>query len=152
MNEINKHVNNINKHMDNINKHMDNINKEMFYKKVYFVNTDYYNINDDIFGCKNKHNFVIREKKSIEKYLNSLEHININILHYIRFLNKKYYITNISHNNTINFIMKTQLQLKQILDKFVFVYNENLYNINLIKNKINIINLTTSMFTPIYNV
>ena len=140
MNEINKHINNINKHMDNINKHMDNINKEMFYKRVYSFNQNYYHM--DILD----NNFLITEKKSIEKCLNSLECINMNILRYINFLNKQYYVINISHNNTINFILQHKLQLTQLLDKFVLVYNDNLYNINLIKKKINIINLTTLMF------
>ena len=98
MNEINKHIHNINKHMDNINKHLDNINKEIFYKRVYSFNPNYYDI--DILD----NNFLITEKKSIEKCLNSLECINMNILRYINFLNKQYYVINITHNNTINFI------------------------------------------------
>jgi hypothetical protein len=152
MNNINKHIDNINKHMDNINKHMDNIHKEMFYKRVYSFNPNYGDINTDIFGCKNKNILIITEKKCIEKHLSSLECININILRYIHFLNKKCCVINISHNNTINFIIQNQLQLKQLLDKLTFVYNNNLYNINLITKKINIINLTTTMFTPFYNV
>lgn len=138
MNEINKHINNINKHMDKINKHLDNINKEIFYKRVYSFNPNYYDI--DIFD----NIFLITEKKSIEKHLNGLEYINMNILRYINFLNKKYYVINMSHNNTINFIIQNKLQLTTLLDKYVLVYNDNLYNINLIKKKINIINLTTS--------
>lgn len=142
MNEINKHIHNINKHMDNINKHLDNINKEIFYKRVYSFNQNYYDI--DILD----NNFLITEKKSIEKCLNSLECINMNILRYINFLNKQYYVINITHNNTINFILQNKLYVTKLLDKYVLVYNDNLYNINLIKKKINIINLTTLMFTP----
>jgi hypothetical protein len=142
MNEINKHIHNINKHMDNINKHLDNINKEIFYKRVYSFNPNYYDI--DILD----NNFLITEKKSIEKCLNSLECINMNILRYINFLNKQYYVINITHNNTINFILQNKLYVTKLLDKYVLVYNDNLYNINLIKKKINIINLTTLMFTP----
>jgi hypothetical protein len=134
MNEINKHTNNINKYMDNINKHLDNINKEMFYKRVYSFNQN--NYYDSL-----NNNFLIGEKNCIEKIVNRLECINMNILRYIDFLNKKSYVINITHNNTINFIMQNNSQLKKLLDKFVFVYNNNLYNINLIKNKINIINL-----------
>jgi hypothetical protein len=134
MNEINKHTNNINKYMDNINKHLDNINKEMFYKRVYSFNQN--NYYDSL-----NNNFLIREKNCIEKIVNRLECINMNILRYMDFFNKKYYVINITHNNTINFIMQNNSQLKKLLDKFVFVYNNNLYNINLIKNKINIINL-----------
>ena len=93
-------------------------------------------------------NFLITEKKSIEKCLNSLECINMNILRYINFLNKQYYVINITHNNTINFILQNKLYVTKLLDKYVLVYNDNLYNINLIKKKINIINLTTLMFTP----
>jgi hypothetical protein len=113
-----------------------NINKEMFYKRVYSFNQNYYHM--DILD----NNFLITEKKSIEKCLNSLECINMNILRYINFLNKQYYVINISHNNTINFILQHKLELTQLLGKFVLVYNENVYNINLIKKKINIINLT----------
>ena len=142
MNEINKHIHNINKHLDNINKHLDNINKEIFYKRVYSFNPNYYDI--DILD----NNFLITEKKSIEKCLNSLECINMNILRYINFLNKQYYVINITHNNTINFILQNKLYVTKLLDKYVLVYNDNLYNINLIKKKINIINLTTLMFTP----
>ena len=142
MNEINKHIHNINKHMDNINKHLDNINKEIFYKRVYSFNQNYYDI--DILD----NNFLITEKKSIEKYLNGLECINMNLLRYINFLNKQYYVINITHNNTINFILQNKLYVTKLLDKYVLVYNDNLYNINLIKKKINIINLTTLMFTP----
>ena len=136
MNEINKHINNINKSMDNINKHLDNINKELFYKRVYSVNPNYYNI--DILN----NNFLIREKICIEKFVNGLECINMNILRYIHFLNKQCCVLNITYNNTINFILQHKLELTQLLGKFVLVYNENVYNINLIKNKINIINLT----------
>jgi hypothetical protein len=142
MNEINKHMDKINKHMDKINKHLDNINKEIFYKRVYSFNPNYYDI--DILD----NNFLITEKKSIEKCLNSLECINMNILRYINFLNKQYYVINITHNNTINFILQNKLYVTKLLDKYVLVYNDNLYNINLIKKKINIINLTTLMFTP----
>ena len=146
MNEINKHINNINKYMDNINKHLDNINKELFYKRVYSVNPNYYNI--DILN----NNFLIREKICIEKCVNGLECISINLLHYIKFLNKQCCNTNISYNNTINFILQHKLQLTQLLGKFVLVYNENMYNINLIKKKLNIINLTCSMFIPFKNI
>jgi hypothetical protein len=136
MNEINKHINNINKHMDNINKHLDNINKELFYKRVYSVNQNYYDI--DILN----NNFLIREKNCIEKIVNGLECINMNLLRYIHFLNKQCCVLNITYNNTINFILQHKLELTQLLGKFVLVYNENVYNINLIKKKINIINLT----------
>ena len=136
MNEINKHINNINKSMDNINKPLDNINKERFYKRVYSVNPNYYNI--DILN----NNFLIREKICIEKLVNGLECININLLQYIKFLNKQCCVLNITYNNTINFILQYKLQLTQLLGKFVLVYNENMYNINLIKKKLNIINLT----------
>ena len=122
--------------MDNINKHLDNINKELFYKRVYSVNPNYYDI--DILN----NNFLIREKICIEKFVNGLECINMNILRYIHFLNKQCCVLNITYNNTINFILQHKLELTQLLGKFVLVYNENVYNINLIKNKINIINLT----------
>ena len=151
MNEINKLMNEINKQMDEINKHVDNINKEIFYERVYSF-TNYYHIDNNIFGCKHKNNILITEKKCIEKLLSSLESINMNLLRYIHFLNKQYCVINITHNNTINFLMQNKLQLKQLLDKLAFVYNNNLYNINLITKKINIINLTTTMFTPFYNV
>jgi hypothetical protein len=142
MNEINKHINNINKHMDNINKHLDNINKELFYKRVYSVNPNYYDI--DILN----NNFLIREKNCIEKIVSGLECINMNLLRYIHFLNKQCCVLNITYNNTINFILQHKLELTQLLGKFVLVYNENMYNINLIKKKLNIINLTCSMFIP----
>jgi hypothetical protein len=92
------------------------------------------------------HNLLIKGKKYVEKHIGSLEYININILRYINCLNKQYYLINVTHSNTINFIMKTQLQLKQLLEKLIVIYNDNLYNINLITKKINIINLTTSIY------
>jgi len=141
MNEINKHMNEINKHVDEINKHVDNINKEIFYKRVYSF-TNYYHINNDIVGCKHKNNILITEKKCIEKLLSSIEAINMNLLRYIHFLNKQYCVIKFTHNNTINFLMQHKLQLKQLLDKLAFVYNTNLYNINLLKKKINIITIT----------
>ena len=144
MNEINKYMNSINKHMNSINKYMNSINKYM-----YSFNPNYYDIN--ILGCNNINNLLITEKNIIESHLSRLECININVLHYIKFLNNKYYINN-NHNNTINFIIQNKLQLKHLLDKLQFIYNENLYNINLIKKKINIINLTSSMFIPFNNI
>jgi hypothetical protein len=114
-------------------------------KSAYSCNSNYY---DNDILCIN--NLLIKEKKYIEKHICSLEYINNNILRFINFLNKQYYVINITHNNTINFIMQNKLQLKHLLDKLVVVYNDNLYNINLIKKKINIINLTTSMFTPFH--
>jgi hypothetical protein len=140
-------MNDINKHMNDINKHMNDINSKMFIisKRAYSFNSNY---NDnDILGINN---LLIKEKKNIEKHIGSLEYINNNILRFIHFLNKQYYLINITHNNTINFIMQNKLQLKHLLDKLVFVYNDNLYNINLIKKKINIINLTTLMFSPFH--
>jgi len=119
--------------MNHINKHINNINKEIFFNS--FNSTNY--LNNDL---------LFTEIKCIEKYLNSLEYININILRYINCLNKQYYLINVTHSNTINFIMKTQLQLKQLLEKLIVIYNDNLYNINLITKKINIINLTTSIY------
>ena len=147
MYNINKYMNDINKHMNDINKHINDINSKMFIisKRAYSFNSNY---NDnDILGINN---LLIKEKKNIEKHIGSLEYINNNILRFIHFLNKQYYLINITHNNTINFIMQNKLQLKHLLDKLVFVYNDNLYNINLIKKKINIINLTTLMFSPFH--
>jgi hypothetical protein len=140
-------MNDVNKHMNDINKHMNDINPKMYIitKCAYSCNSNYCDI--EILGINN---LLIKEKKNIEKHIGSLEFINNNILRFINFLNKKYYVINITHNNTINFIMQNKLQLKHLLDKLVVVYNDNLYNINLIKKKINIINLTTSMFTPFH--
>jgi len=151
MNEINKYRNSINTHADSINTHMNNINKKMLIltKKLYSFNPNYYDIN--ILGSKNINNLLIIEKNSIDTHLSSLECVNINILHYIKFLNTKYYVIN-THNNTINFIMQNQLQVKDLLDKLNFIYNDSLSKINLIKKKLNIINLTSSMFIPFKNI
>jgi len=54
-------------------------------------------------------------------------------------------LTNHLQNNSAQ-IALLQQEAKQLLEKLIVIYNDNLYNINLITKKINIINLTTSIY------
>lgn len=93
-----------------------------------------------IFNDNDLEKQYIEDKKNLEKYLYNIELINIQLLKKILFLNKICYFVNITHSNTINFIMKNNKNLKYLLDNYMFYYNKNLNKINLTKKKIDIIN------------
>jgi hypothetical protein len=80
------------------------------------------------------------EKKYMEYQLQHLINKNNILLLEIKFLNKKYYCLNVTHNNTINFIIQNIQSLKSLLNRLTYIYNKNRYYIDLIKEKIHIIN------------
>jgi hypothetical protein len=84
---------------------------------------------------------IIIHLKKIKICIYDIELLNIKLLQNIRFLNKICYFVNIKHSNTTNFIMRNYKQLKHLLDYYVILYNKNLNKINLMKEKINNINL-----------
>jgi hypothetical protein len=111
----------------------------------YTDNIFYNNLCNDNFYISNLNN-LIQEKKHIESQISNFENINLNLLHYINFLKKRYYCINITHNNTINFIYKNNLQIKLLLEKYISIYNENINNIYLFKEKNSIINSLIESF------
>lgn len=82
----------------------------------------------------------IDEKKNMEKYLNDIQLVNIDLLQNIYFFDKKCRFVNITHSNTNNFIMRNYIQLKQLINNYAFNYNKNINKIILTKEKINNIN------------
>lgn len=83
-----------------------------------------------------------KEKKHFESEIFQLESDNIRLLQNIFFFDRRCYFINITHSNTINFIIANYSQLKNILDKLILIYNKNLDYINFKKEKIYSINLT----------
>jgi hypothetical protein len=94
-----------------------------------------------IFNGIELENRYIEDIKKIKICIYDIELLNIKLLQNIRFLNKICYFVNIKHSNTTNFIMRNYKQLKHLLDYYVILYNKNLNKINLMKEKINNINL-----------
>jgi hypothetical protein len=87
----------------------------------------------------------IEDIKKMTMYIYDIELVNMKLLQNISFLNKICYFVNITHSNTTNFIMRNYKQLKHLLDYYVILYNKNLNKINLMKEKINNINLNLNM-------
>ena len=77
-------------------------------------------------------------EEMINKIYN-LEYDNYLILRDIKLYDKTFNY-NITHNNTKNFIMGNNRQIRYLLDKMIHMYNENMYKIDLIKEKIYVIN------------
>ena len=71
-----------------------------------------------------------------------LKSIIYSVIHYIYFLDKRCNFVNITHSNTINFIIAHYRELKHLLDNAIYIYNKNLYNISLLNEKIYDINIT----------
>ncbi len=98
-------------------------------------------INNNISYKEELINEYIEEKKYLEKQIYEIEVNNINLLNNIYFFNKRCNYINITHSNTINFIIAHYRELKHILDKLIYIYNKNIYNINLLNEKIYEINM-----------
>jgi hypothetical protein len=84
----------------------------------------------------------IEEKNYLQKQIHDIEITNISLLQYIYFLDKRCRFVNITHNNTMNFIIAHYRELKHVLDNAIYIYNKNLYNISLLNEKIYDINIT----------
>lgn len=78
----------------------------------------------------------VEEMIYIENHITQLEVDNIRLLQHIYFFDRRCYLSNITHSNTINFIMTNYRQLKHILDRLLFMYNKNLEYIMTNKEKI----------------
>lgn len=84
----------------------------------------------------------IKEKVKFESQILERELDNTRLLQNIYFLDRRCYFINITHSNTINFIIANYRQIKNILDKLIIMYNKNLDYINYLKEKIYSINLS----------
>ena len=105
------------------------------WKMFDFSNTIYKNNNELI-------EEYVEEKNYLQKQIYDIEINNIDLLQYIYILDKRCSFINITHNNTMNFIIAHYRELKNILDNAIFIYNKNLYNIGLLNEKIYDINIT----------
>jgi hypothetical protein len=116
----------------NINDNIiNNYNKE----KTPFENDVFKNIQDNIIN-----NYNI-EKKYFENEVYMIQLNNKYLLNIISFLEKRCTFVNITHSNTRNFIGAHYKELKHLLDKTIFKYKSNLYNIYLLNEKIYGINV-----------
>jgi len=100
-----------------------------------YDNTNIYSYNY-IQEIKDTLNSLIYNKIILEENIKKLEYSNNIVLRDIKMIDKIYNCSNITHNNTINFIMKNSAQIKFLLDKVVSTYNRNTYDIELLKEKI----------------
>jgi hypothetical protein len=87
----------------------------------------------------------IEEQTYFKKQIHKFELINIKLLQNIIFLDKRCNFVNITHSNTINFIIQNYRQLKHTLDNLIFIYNNNLDYINLLKEKNNNITININV-------
>jgi len=108
--------------------------------------TDYIN---DIQYIINK---LIEEKSMLEKQITQVEYFNMILLRDIRFLDRIYYGNNITHSNTINFIIKNSYQIKIVLDRLIKLYTSNLYIITSTKEKIYKIQESINTYKPKINI
>ena len=100
--------------------------------------SDIYNSYFDV--NKIKHQYI-EEKNHLEKQMLNIELINIDLLQNIHSLNKRCYFINVTHNNTINFIIANYVNLKKLLDDLMINYNKNVDKIKLLNQKIEYIEL-----------
>jgi len=84
----------------------------------------------------------IEEKRCLKKQIYDIEINNISLIQYIYFLDKRCNFVNITHNNTMNFIIAHYREFKNVLENAIYIYNKNVYNISLLNEKIYDINLT----------
>jgi hypothetical protein len=89
------------------------------------------------------------EKKHLLFQLECLEIDQGKIVKYIRFLEKKYYLIDVTHNNTINFVLSknNSQSIRRILHFYNKIYRKINDDIKLISSKIRNINLFISKFT-----
>ncbi len=85
---------------------------------------------------KNTINYLLYNKIVLEENIQKLENSNKILLRDIKLLDKICCLNNVTHNNTINFIIKNYSQIKFSLDKFINVYSRNSYEIEIIREKI----------------
>lgn len=126
---------------DNENENMENniIRGSYGYMVNYpnFIYSNYY-----INNTEELLEIYYEEKINLKNQEYNIKSINIKLLEKIHLFKKRCDLTNISHSNTINFILKYYSNLQQLIDKYIITYNKNLYKINLIEQKIYNIDLT----------
>jgi hypothetical protein len=89
-----------------------------------------------IFNENDLEKHYIQERKNMEKYFYDMKNVTKKLLKNIRFLNKICCFKNITHSNSVNFIMKNYSPLKQLLNNYIIIYNDNLNKIIITKKKI----------------
>ncbi len=87
------------------------------------------------------------EKKYMEQYIYNLKYTNLQLLQHIHYLNNRCYLKNVTHNNTINFILNNYCQLKKLLTNSMSIYNQNLITIQVVEEEIYSINVIIQSFT-----
>lgn len=100
--------------------------------------SDIYNCYFDVNKIKNQY---IEKKNHLENQMLNIELINIDLYQNIHSLNKRCYFINVTHNNTINFIIANYVNLKKLLDDLILNYNKNIDKIKLLHKKIEYIKL-----------
>jgi hypothetical protein len=126
---------------------MDKMNNQYFT----FINNTIrgtYNIEED---TQQKINDLIEDINILERHIDNIEYTNSYLLKDIKFLDKIYNYDNITHNNTINFIMKNSRNIKFMLDKIINAYEKNIYKIELLKERIIYMNKTIYIYNSKLN-
>lgn len=81
------------------------------------------------------------KKQCYEKQIYSLESENAKMFRHIKILEKRCKLTDITHSNTVNFVLNNHTNIKVVLVNLVAKYNNNLDFIDLIQEKIEMINV-----------
>ena len=79
------------------------------------------------------------KKQYFEKQIYKLETENAKMLTHMKVLQKRYDLTDITHSNTTNFVLNNHKNIKHVLENLIAKYNNNLDYIDLIQEKIEII-------------
>lgn len=114
--------------------------------RTYNTKNDYSNELNELIEYYNK------EKTKFEKESLILNYNNNILLNHINFFDKKYCLKNITHSNTINFVISNNYQIKSLLDRLVIIYDKNVQHINFIQGKIYDINLIINRLKLSYNI
>lgn len=82
------------------------------------------------------------ERNYMEQCLYNIQYINQTLSQKINYLQKRCDLINITHSNTMNFILANYIKLKKLLDNYITVYNNNLDNMLILRNNIYSLNFT----------
>jgi len=90
---------------------------------------------------KQMYKTYIDEKNELNKKLIYYDKMNKKLIEQIKHIERKCNLMNVKHSNTSNFIIKNFKQLSDMLNDYIYVYNQNIYDMNTIIEQINCIDM-----------
>lgn len=125
---------------------MDNI-----YDTQYNIMGNSNNNDDDMYYLIELINSYVIEKNKLLDNVDQITKTNIKLSNYIDLLVRKYYYINVKHNNTINFLMSPHnlKSVKRLIKKYTDIYDNNLFQLNILQYKIYNIDVFLNNMTKI---